>query len=343
MVFFQILIYSLLIFTISDFIPRLRKITLLLSFILCVTVAGFRNMGGVDFIYYKNHYYGYDPVSYEKGYEFIVKLCNILGFTYEQYIFILAFISFLLLFICVKRYSPMPQFTILLYVGSFFIFYNIIALRQSISIIIFILSLQYLNNKEYKKYSICLLLAFLFHKSAIVLFAGTFFIGWFKLNIIQASILGAITLFIHSFNLFDFIKIFPSIGLSFVSDKMQYYTDDDRTFTLTTIIKLSILFFLILLSYKKLLQRPYFRIFANMTLLYIALFIMFSKWGVLTRMWVYFEIGYIFLIPIILQYQKRYIQIPIYYSFAIMAIYSILNMIQTFDNGDLLLFKLNFL
>lgn len=344
MIFFELLLLLLFLFTVTDFYPKCRRITLCVSFLLCVCVAGFRNMGGVDYVYYENHYYGRDrTASYEIGYEVLVSLFRDLGFSYEQYIFILSFLTFWLLFCCIKRYSPMPQLTVLLYVGSFFLFYNIIAIRQSVALAIFIYSIRYVESNRWPQIIFLIFCAFLFHNSAVILLLGYLFIKYFRLNLYWILIGLSLALLFQSIDLFNIVNLFDGrMGLSFVYDKMQYYVDDDRTFTLFTIIKLSVLLLLIMFSSKKN-DGPYFRIFANMTILYILLFVLFNKWGVLSRMWVYFEVGYIFILPIILKNCRYYIKMPIYFAFAGMAVYSLMNMIYTFDDGDMLKFNLNFL
>ena len=68
----------------------------------------------------------------------------------------------------IKRHSQYPLITVLFYGLSLYLNMNFNALRQMIAVSIFLLSYEYLLNKKLLNYYLLVLLAYLFHSSAIV-------------------------------------------------------------------------------------------------------------------------------------------------------------------------------
>lgn len=99
---FVIVFVSFLSF--SDFDrKKVNYFSVVIVGILLSITAGFRNVGGVDTDYaiYKNHYNGelgsYSYELFEPGYNTVVWLGNIVGLSFNLFVFILTSICLLLL------------------------------------------------------------------------------------------------------------------------------------------------------------------------------------------------------------------------------------------------------
>ena len=138
--------------------------------ILSVFFLGFSyNMGG-DWKVYKKFYENISESFYfEKGYIFINKIFYKLGIEYEIFqIIILIFCLSIVLKLLEKKSQN-------IYVAFVYIFINLLfpysvepILRQFIAVTIIIFSLKYIEEKKILKYLICVYIAILFHKSAII-------------------------------------------------------------------------------------------------------------------------------------------------------------------------------
>lgn len=86
----------------------------------------------------------------------------------------------------------------LLYLHGKFYFLYLPSFRQAISVSIFIYSLQFLENKKTFKYILLILIAFLFHKSSIILLVVYCFFRYIKIN----------KIFLIIFCIFNFISFY---------------------------------------------------------------------------------------------------------------------------------------
>lgn len=106
--------------------------------------------------------------KYMPGWVFLNTLMRV--FNADFYVLNLAhslFVNFAI-FLTIKRYSHLPFIAILLYIFTFYIDFNFEILRESIAVSIFLLGVPSLLNKKYR-YFIFVLLALLFHQSALIL------------------------------------------------------------------------------------------------------------------------------------------------------------------------------
>lgn len=156
--------------------------------LLFTLVFGLRYGVGID---YNNYLYIYDDTEgyslselwenerFEYGFSLILYLCHV--FDAPVYIFfsILAFLQILFLYKTFKdEDNILPYiYLTLIFTGICMTGYmNII--RQMIAACVFLYSLRYIRDNQLVKYWICCLLAFTFHKSAIILFPLYFI--WIK-------------------------------------------------------------------------------------------------------------------------------------------------------------------
>lgn len=186
---FTSLIFYIFIFLFSAFLlnnkSKYKKLTVFLGFAILVTVASLRYMVGTDFQTYMNiiSRYGNMPwnellsfsYSGDFGFKIFTKSIYQIG-GHKLFFAVSALFTILPIYLIIKNnfqriYTGLSfvYFLLLFYPAS----YNII--RQYIAAGIIFYSLKYIFSGNSKKFILLILLAFLFHKSAIVFLPVYFF------------------------------------------------------------------------------------------------------------------------------------------------------------------------
>jgi hypothetical protein len=175
MIFWIVIISILLVFIIFFDAKYIAFIWVILG-----ALSAFRYNVGTDYIAYEEMFNGVvtntlPPVwlAKEKGYLWLLELVNILGGNFQAVclittIMITCFSYYGFKFILKDRSDFMPLLTLLYIMGMYFFTLN--AIRQSIAVAIFIFSIKYIYERKLLKYFFLTVIAFLFHRSAIVLF-----------------------------------------------------------------------------------------------------------------------------------------------------------------------------
>ncbi|MFI3263171.1 MAG: EpsG family protein [Rikenellaceae bacterium] len=136
--------------------------------------AAFRWQVGVDHLSYKAQYDYYaannqfDRDSFELGYRIIVQILSNIGFSSIAFFAVFAFFQIYLIYDRFKndRYLY-PYLGIFLATLTFLSMMN--GMRQWLAACIFIWSTKYIINRNLFKYLFCIVFAYLFHKSAIMM------------------------------------------------------------------------------------------------------------------------------------------------------------------------------
>ena len=141
---------------------------------LYAVIFGLRTGVGVDFWGYKEWYdiavAGFDVNSdTEVGFNLLIKTCVNLGLPFSVFLFNVAFIQLLLVYLSVKPYKPAYSMLALTFMlGCIWLTYAN-GLRQQIAFCIFAYSIQFIADRSIIKHYLCILIACLFHSSAILL------------------------------------------------------------------------------------------------------------------------------------------------------------------------------
>lgn len=193
---------------------RGRKISILLITLLPPTlVAAFRYNNGADYPMYFQLFTrlgngskiaGIEGKKLEVGFEYIVRLCQLV--TRNQW-FTFGAISFIISFLIFKEClndSDDYRLSVLFYfvTGVYFDAYN--GLRQYIAVSICFYAMKYILNKDAKRYFLAVLIAFLFHKSALF-FVPVYFLQYLKFDFKKAITIVGLTVLSGS-GLFAILK-----------------------------------------------------------------------------------------------------------------------------------------
>lgn len=312
--FMMIVIFSIEGIQIKNLkIKRAAQIFIIIVFYL---VAGMSYKIHNDYFVYENIYTKINfsnlkYINFEKGY---VVLNAIFNRFFDFYTFksLVYLVNILLIYRGLKKILNQEKVCIalgLMYLlfGQFYSMY-LSAFRQSIAIAIFIYSLSYIRDKKIIKYTLSIILAFFFHKSAIILYPIYFIFNKslkikMKFNIYFYIILNILIMIpeLSKSIVLSFSKVVSLLKLGSLSDS---YLFKESNFEIKNII--FNLFLFILYGYLKNKKEDYF---VNKGLFcYIIIEILSKIIGIFYRIEIYFIVFYcIFLIDLFIKCNKNII------------------------------------
>lgn len=146
-------------------------------------------------------------LNYEIGYRILNRLIGVFTHNRQVLLFICALISIFPIGYVITKESKMPMLSFIIYMGlpSFVLLFS--GLRQGIALGLVFLSINYIKQKKLIKFLLLVLIASLFHKSALV-FIVAFPIYWIKDTSIMRilSILVLIFMFLFRYYIFTFFN-----------------------------------------------------------------------------------------------------------------------------------------
>lgn len=148
------------------------------SFLLII-LAVIRPSNLPDYGAYYDFYTHSNPVH--ENFEFFSHLIRNISPSWYIFLFLFAFISIILKFYAIKINSDKHILAILTYISTTLVLHDFIQIRASCAIALIWVALFYLNKCKYFQYFILIILASLFHVSAIIFFP-LFFLKSKKFN-----------------------------------------------------------------------------------------------------------------------------------------------------------------
>ncbi len=309
-----------------------------ISFTLIFIFLALRYNFGNDYKGYFNAFYEinkYNQINYfdkfynvELGWIFLNHLFKPFGF--------FAMIAVLALFNCViyyrfiKKYVPINYYwlAVFLYIfNSQFMLVHCSAMRQSIAIALFILSIDYIYKKDAIRYFLCIGLASLFHTSALILipvFLLSFF-NW-KMNMV----IGIIAISIFG-SLFIFGKyLLPKLNefvYTYFENYTKYSISADSKYGISIVYSVGL--FLLIIFYEKIQSKEISLIFkiAMISFMFLPLRLLIQ---LISRVGMYFEVATIVVFPLIFMSINKPIYKIIFLSILLfMTIYRFLPFFQS--------------
>lgn len=113
----------------------------------------------------------YEFIYFENGYVFLMKLFNELNFSFQGFMAVVNLIILLPIYIVIRRYSPRPFLSVLVYVCYMYFEFNMTGIRQAIAasiVLLAIIALQEMKKIPLLAYMLLLTLATQFHKAAYI-------------------------------------------------------------------------------------------------------------------------------------------------------------------------------
>lgn len=293
----SIFMYSFILKHIKTF-DRKEKF-LFLSFLQMSLIIGFRYAVGADFFSYIKifEYLKNDKkVEIEIGFKLINILCIRFGIPYWGVNLIIAILTNLFLVLSITNFNVMALTAIYFYISFFFFYHSMNQIRQGIAMTIGLYAISKLCKGENIKFFLLIILASLFHMSALIYFV-LYFLKDYEINlkIYFIYFMGTLVTLV-GYNIFVSIIAFSKYGIYFNS----YY---DKQFTITSIVNLCVRFIILLfvLYYSKKIKNGLTKnILYHMAFLctfFQVLTIYSSVFGRVTSL---FFIGYVILFPLII-------------------------------------------
>lgn len=287
------------------------------AFAVLVLVAGFRNRSvGTDTEAYISGFENlrtfadvWKESSLEPGYLILTAMTRSLS---NEYWVLLSAIAVIVVFCFLRSiysFSDNPALSLFVFItmGYYTFFFN--GARQGLALAIYALAIGPLIQGNFKKYAFWVLLAFCFHKSAIVALPLYFLFRQNNTYLFVFQMVAGATIAIL------FFGTFLDIG-ALISDKYMIYQELEATGGkfLTLFYVLLSAFFLYYRNAIPLTERKVYDYFLNMLIFGSTIYVVVSFSGgyvELTRLAIYFQISAMFLWPIVLRNirksQKRFL------------------------------------
>ncbi len=196
--------------------------------IIIVLIGAFRGEGiGSDYYSYQEIYKGQSKV--EPAFECLISISKVLSNSFNFFLGIAFIIAFSIKFIAFKKLSPFLFISLMIYLGFWFLVYDINGIRQGIALSFTALSVVYLNNQNNKQFYVLTIFSTLLHYSAI-LFIPLALISKLKCKRKLSIIIVAASYIIAFIGVFDFVvdKLFSLNGVNYLAAKIISYSLDDN-------------------------------------------------------------------------------------------------------------------
>jgi len=212
-------------------------------------ILGLRYNFGVD---YSGYYVNFNNINIlgDEEYKYTEPAfyyLNILfsHFSFNTMLFFIAVITLFLFYSRIKneKNKTLIVFIFLVYSSSYLL--QIIALRQGIAAMIFFFSIEYINQRNFKKYFLGILIATLFHNSALILIF-VYFLKNVTRKILYIELLGALVLS-NYYILHPILSVLEKV--SFFSAYIKYLEYTKPIFGSGLGFAMTILFAVILIYY----------------------------------------------------------------------------------------------
>lgn len=273
------------------------------SFVLIGLFAVFRYEFGNDYSSYKRWYDhikagGESPYKGEFGFSLLNRISpSFFLIIATTTIFFLVVIYFLIKDNLDANFGSIAF--LIFIINPYLFLVNLSAIRQCIALCIFIISLTFAKNKNFKIYVLLIILAALFHASAVLLIPVYFIINDRKITRIHALIIGVIMTVLLLADVL--IETVLKTGLEIISrpDYIHYFNEGSSNSLRATILT-GIYFVYVLINLKNL--KGFHLICGKLYLFGLVFGVLAYHFAMFTRLQMYFDIFSIITIPAILQY-----------------------------------------
>lgn len=350
MILYLIISFIAFSFTILSFLNKKDNVFFFLVFLLLIGIfAGSRyEIGGSDYFIYEIMYDAtssdFSDIFYsndmllkitEKGYIFIMSVAKLIGLTFNEFLLVLGIGTAFGLFYLFNHYSQYLFFTLFIFLGKGFLYYFFTAQRQIIAIIICWFSIKYLISRSFFKFLVLILLASLFHISA-VFFLLLYLIKDFKFKNLTVLVLIVLAAIVGFLNIGPYLFNMLASIIPFASGKLMNYSAGGGRINILNFAEMLPLLFIVIANKKTLMNNTkFFNLFFNMFVLYILVNFAFIDFPIIIRLRGYLIIGYITIIAgIPYCFKGDYSKIIILVAFTLYFSAVYIRELLTFDKGE---------
>lgn len=222
------------------------------------------------------------------------------------YILIMTLIMYTLLFKSFKRYMRDYPMGIMLFLGLWF-FFTFTYLRQVMACSIVWLSIKYVVSRDFKRYLLLFIIAYLMHNSAVVFFP-LYFVPMKKYSKMSVIIVMVFLLFVGLTNVAgNMFAVFG--GLIGAEERTEHYSQESTAFRYEYIIEAALFLYVILQNYhlfRK--ENKQELVLMNMSLIFCGILLLFCMNTQGGRLSWFYMIGLIATLTRITKSKKRFSQ-----------------------------------
>ncbi len=296
-----------------------RKVFYWISFLLLMLTAGLRYETGGDWPGYTSIFENIEPIDevlsgqttvinvmpVEIGYKYLNSIVRFFCDNVQLVFFIVALCISTAMFKTFPKYTPLPQLSVTIYFGLLYFWVDMTIIRQGLSMAILFYAYQFIEERNWKKFLLAIILASLFHASALLIFPVYFFAHRrFSTRTLCLLFLVFLTLFFLRINWLTGVLEWSlnSISGSNLMDKYTVYLTNDiytmeRGLTPRLLLNIGV-FIILMLSRKSLAKYRYFNLFLNLFMCYLFVyFCMYELFQFSHRLELYFMISLVVLLP----------------------------------------------
>ena len=300
----------------------------ILAAIILVCIAGLRYETGGDWDTYTILFNSFPSlsrllghpselmdVSVEEGFVLLNALIKSLGGHVQHLFFVVTTINILLITCVLPKYTKYPVVALMCYYGILYFNLEMIYIRQATAVALCFFAIQFIKSKKIVWYMLIIVLACTFHRVAALMIPLYFvldrqFSVWLHLAIVGV---GAIVMIIGiPWIQSIFVTVAGWLGENY-ADKAQMYTENalfavNRGFSIGFLLNLGI-FIIVMFFKQKIDELPFGTIMLNMfTLSLILYYYCFELVEVSNRVRLFFLIGIIALLPMVLELWPSFLE-----------------------------------
>jgi len=323
-IFLILIFFSFLELTAIDGVYK--RILLIVAFFLMWLIAGLRFETGGDWTTYTEFFHDVEPLdkvmannapvyteSYmEPAYKLLNSIVKSSGGNIQAVFLIVALLNSILLFQGLKKYSAYPLTGVMIYFCSLYFLMDMLATRQSVAVLLFFTSIGFIYQRQFWRFMITMGIAFIFHRSCILLFPFYFFINRTFSN------KSHIFIFVFSIAIFalqvhwmgKMLSVAAGIIGGTNGDIINMYLKSttygaNRLLSVGVLINV-VLFTLFMVKRKELDKLRYFNIFFNLFMANVIVFFVFYEFiEISNRYRSYFLISNLVLLPYLIYLYKE--------------------------------------
>ncbi len=328
------LLVAIILFAFVEFLAsKLNKISYYYFYVivavLFICIAGLANGNGLDWDSYQEISelgLTFRDIGFHSSYEpFFLLLYNIFP-SYHIFLFFFVLINFILLSKTILRYSPYVAISILVYVCTYYFWGMMGQLRQALAISIIVFAWPYIESR---KFVIYVLIASLFHYSAIVCLLYLLIPNFLYKKKYYIAIL-----FVAIFLCGLIQGLMKTFLEGFVGGKILYYLSEDGGISIIFFFYKLFVFFMFLSVINRVESLlPKYKIL-NIYFLSILLYLLLSfSASIGGRIVLYFSVFEILIIPFIIHfYWKKKTGLLVFMLFLILNIYQFFSFLFSYSD-----------
>lgn len=292
------------------------KPLILFSLALLVLFAGLRYNVGRDFQSYKVIFLTILNGKTEIGFRLLNLIVLLSGFNFQVVFLISSFITIILVYKTIIKISPYITLSLFLFLSLGFLLESFNIIRQWIAISIFFYASIFIVQKKFFPYFLLILIAALFHKSALISIPF-YFLGNVSFNRYTLIILLIFSIIFSFFiNLHELMLNTPFYSNYFQKGNELVSAD----LGLGYVSKLLIGIFVILFYSEIVAQGNFARMSVNFFFFYLITLAVFRDSQVLVRIGYYFHIFLIVVIPFIIKAAEKRTKLILLFSFIVFSL-----------------------